>query len=145
LKLCKELKKDKEVGKSAWLESKLGSFQQTDFRIKRNDINAAREKETINSKKKNTKKERVVVISEDANNKRKRKIIPKFENGQEGEDDEIDNYQADNGILNCLEDESGSENKEENMSDEENSITREFIDWGDEGSVVEDEEETDDE
>lgn len=145
MKLCKELKKDKEVGKSAWLESKLGSFQQTDFRIKRNDINAAREKETINSKKKNTKKERVVVISEDANNKRKRKIIPKFENGQEGEDDEIDNYQADNGILNCLEDESGSENKEENMSDEENSITREFIDWGDEGSVVEDEEETDDE
>jgi len=145
LKLCKELKKDKEVGKSAWLESKLGSFQQTDFRIKRNDINAAREKETINSKKKNTKKERVVVISEDANNKRKRKIIPKFENGQEGEDDEIDNYQADNGILNCLEDESGSENEEENMSDEENSITREFIDWGDEGSVVEDEEETDDE
>ena len=145
MKLCKELKKDKEVGKSAWLESKLGSFQQTDFRIKRNDINAAREKETINSKKKNTKKERVVVISEDANNKRKRKIIPKFENGQEGEDDEIDNYQADNGILNCLEDESGSENEEENMSDEENSITREFIDWGDEGSVVEDEEETDDE
>jgi len=31
------------------------------------------------------------------------------------------------------------------MSDEENSITREIIDWGDEGSMVEDEEETDDE
>ena len=72
-------------------------------------------------------------------------MIPKFENGQEGEDDEIDNYQADNGILNCLEDESGSENENENMSDEENSITREIIDWGDEGSMVEDEEETDDE
>ena len=56
LKLCKELKKGKEVGKSAWLESKLGSFQQTDFRIKRNDINAAREKETINRKKKKTTK-----------------------------------------------------------------------------------------
>jgi len=146
LKLCKELKKGKEVGKSAWLESKLGSFQQTDFRIKRNDINAAREKETINRKKKTTtKKERVVVISEDATNERKRKMTPKFENGQEGEDDETDNYQADNGILNCLEDESGSENENENMSDEENSITREFIDWGDEGSMVEDEEETDDE
>ena len=45
----------------------------------------------------------------------------------------------------CLEDESGSENENENMSDEENSITREFIDWGDEGSMVKDEEETDDE
>ena len=118
----------------------------TDFRIKRNDINAAREKETIHrKKKKTTKKERVVVISEDATNERKRKMIPKFENGQEGEDDEIDNYQADNGILNCLEDESGSENENENISDEQNSITREIIDWGDEGSMVEDEEETDDE